>query len=389
MILPALLLLGQVIHRLPTTKPSASVIHVPRLIAAPRSFLKAPPGFKVSLYAGDLLHPRMMAAAPNGDLFVVETRIEKAGKQPFDLVIMSKGKKSVWADHLSYPFGVRLAFGHVYLANTDSIVRWPYHPGDLTPSGPAETILSGIPSHGYRNHWTRNIIFSPDLKRLYLTIGSKENEDVEDPGRAIIKVFDLDDAGRIVGSGRVLANGMRNPVGLDFNPVTHRLWANVIERDYMGDDLAPDFTTSVIDGGFYGWPWYFAGANVDERVPANPALKSRVLIPDILLQAHCSPIDLKFYTGKMFPPRYRNDLFISLHGSQNRSRMNGYMVIRVHMDAGGHATRQWEPFIRGWLPKGSNKEIYGRPAGMAILGDGSLLICDDWGGKIWRVSYRQ
>lgn len=371
-------------------KPLAtkSVINVPKLVPSPASFLHVPPGFKVDLYVDGLRHPRMMAVSENGDLFVVETRIEVREKnQPNRVTVLWKSAGSnkpdhrkIYADKLNLPFGIQFGFGFLYVANTGSVVRWPYKSGDhVAPSEP-ETVLDGIPQDGYRNHWTRNIRFSPDFKTLFLTIGSEQNVAAEGERRAVIESYSLDSGGRITGGKRIVANGMRNPIGLDFNPVSGALWANVAERDYLGDELVPDYLTEVKSGGFYGWPYYYIGPHLDPRMVEMPRLKGRIVVPDVLFPAHTTPIDVKFCRGDW----YRGDAIVALHGSQNRSQLMGYKVVRVRFK-GGKATGKFEDFVTGWLPKGSNKKIYGRPAGLAFLADGSLLIADDWGGRIWRV----
>lgn len=395
MILPLALLLSHQQNMPQVPKGGPSVIRVPTLKPAPKSFLKAPKGFKVSLYADNLRNPRMMAAAPNGDVFVVETRIEKAIKNmPHQVHVLGKmgsdGKAKdlgVWSDQLNYPFGIRFAFGCLYVANTGSIVRWNYKLGQTRPKEKAETVLSGIPDLGYRNHWTRNILFSHDFKHLFLTIGSEKNLAEEGPRRAAIERYNLDEGGQIIGKGTLFANGLRNPIGLATNPRNNELWTAVNERDYQGDDLVPDFATSVKEGGFYGWPYYYIGGHRDTRMPNKPALKDKVLVPSVLFTAHTAPIDLTFASSTMFPPEYNGDLYVTQHGSQNRSKMVGYKIVRIRMDAKGKPTGKVEDFVTGWLPPGSNKEIYGRPAGLCFLPDGSMLVADDWAGKIWRISH--
>lgn len=379
----------------PLPKPYAtkSVIRVPKLFPAPSNFLRAPRGFRVSLYADGLVHPRMMAVAPNGDVFVVETRIELKGKQPHRVVVLSDPgrlrratERSVYSEDVSMPFGIAFAFGHLYVANTGSIVRWPYRVGDRQAPSSPETVLAGIPQDGYRNHWTRNIRFSPDRRTLFLTIGSELNVAEEGPRRAVIEAYDVQTDGRLDGSSRQrFAFGMRNPIGLDINPVSGALWANVAERDYLGDDLVPDYLTSVKRSGFYGWPNYYMGRFHDPRMPVRPALRNRSIAPDVPFLAHSTPIDVRFCVSRSFPSGFRGDAFVTLHGSQNRSKLDGYKVVRVRF-RNGRPTGEIDDFVVGWLPKGSNRKIYGRPAGLAFLPDGSLLVADDWGGRIWRVA---
>ena len=375
--------------KLPAPYASKSVINVPKLVSAPKSFLQVPKGFKVDLYADGLKHPRMMAVAPNGDVFVVETRIEvKEKNQPNRVTALwsSNGsgkpdRRQIFADGLNLPFGIQFGFGNLYVANTGSVVRWPYKLGDHRATGKPETILAGIPEDGYRNHWTRNIRFSPDMRALYLTIGSEQNVAAEGERRAVIESYRLDATGHIVGEKNIVASGMRNPIGLDFHPMTGALWANVAERDYLGDELVPDYLTEVKKGGFYGWPYFYIGLNLDPRMENIPRLRGQVLVPDVLFPAHTTPIDIKFCRGAW----YHGDAIVALHGTQNRKKLAGYKLVRVRF-VNGKATGKFEDFVTGWLPNGSNKQIFGRPAGLAFLSDGSLLIADDWGGRIWRVS---
>lgn len=387
MILPLLYLMMREV--LP--EPSKSVILVPKLVPFSSPFLNLPAGYRAEVFADGLKAIRMIAVAPNDDVFVVQTRIEvKDAHLPHQIQVLWDSDKDgradgrqLWSDKLNMPFGIQFAYGHLYVANTGSIVRWPYKDGQREPESPPETVLDGIPQNGYRNHWTRNILVDEPANLLYLTIGSEENVAIESERRAVIEQYDLDSSGTIVGDRKLFASGMRNPVGLALNPKTHKLYANVIERDCMGDDLPPDFTTSISEGDNYGWPYYYIGHHRDPRIKQEPPTH-RIRIPDFILDAHVSPIDIKFVESPMFP-ELAGDALVTLHGTQNRSRLNGYSIIRLKFDKEGRPTGEWETFISGWLPSHSNKEIYGRPAGMAFLHDGSLLIADDWGGKIWRV----
>lgn len=371
---------------------SKSVIKVPVLVEAPKSFLKAPNGYKVTLFADDLKQVRMMAVAPNGDVFAVQTRIEKKGAtHPHQVTVVWDSDRDgfadqheIWSDHLDLPFGIQFGYGHVYVANTGSVVRWPYKLGQRAALDAPETVISGIPDLGYRNHWTRNIYIDGVRKLLYLTIGSKENVAVEPGNRGVIQKFNMDDKGLVVGKHSTLASGMRNPIGLDLNPFTRDLYANVVERDYLGDHMPDDFTTKVVPGGFYGWPYFYDVKKVDRRVPRRPDLEKKVLRPTFLLDAHSSPIDIKFAKGGAMSA-FNGDAFVALHGSQNRSVLNGYKVVRLRFKD-GRPTGESVDFVTGWKPSKDGVKIYGRPAGLAIMPDGSLLIADDWGGKIWRVS---
>lgn len=373
--------------------PSKSVILVPKIVASTGSFLNVPDGYQVNLFADGLKAVRMISVAPNDDVFVVQTRIEvKDPHLPHQVTVLwdedkdgvAEGRQ-LWSDKLSMPFGIQFAYNHLYVANTGSIVRWTYKSGQRQPDEESQTVLDGIPQKGYRNHWTRNILFDEPKNELYLTIGSELNVAVEGERRAVIEKYKVSSDGLIQGEKERFAGGMRNPVGIALNPKTGTLFANVIERDYLGDEVPPDFTTSIHKDDHYGWPYYYLGSHRDPRIKVGPPKGLKVRLPDFRLAAHCSPIDIKFVESPMFP-ELAGDALVSLHGSQNRSKLNGYSIVRLKFSPDGLPTGQYEDFITGWLPKGSNKQIFGRPAGMAFMHDGSLLIADDWGGRIWRVS---
>ncbi|WP_309718854.1 PASTA domain-containing protein [Armatimonas sp.] len=361
------------------TKRGKSVIRLPRQVESPPTdFLKG--ASEVTLVAEGLEHPRWLTVAENGDIFVVESRLEvKKKKQPNRVTVLrdtdgdgKSDQRRVYADALYLPFGIAFHKDFLYVANTGSVVRWPYKSGDLVASQPAETVISDIPEIGMRQHWTRNLAFSPDGKWLYVTIGSKENADIEEPERGTIVRYALDETGKPIGKLAIFASGLRNPIGLAFHPKTNALWAVVSERDYLGDELVPDFLTEVKEGGFYGWPYYYLGPHHDPRLPERPDLKKRTLIPDVLIPAHSAPLGLVFDKD--------GSAYVALHGSQNRSRFTGYKIIKV--PAG---TKKPEDFITGWLKNADDNAVNGRPAGLAWDKDGSLLITDDWAGRIWRV----
>ena len=298
-----------------------------------------------------------------------------------------------FATGLNRPFGI--AFyppgpnpTHVYIGNTDSIVRFEYYRADLKASAPAETIVASLPGGGELKgggHWTRDIAFSPDGKKMYVGIGSFTN--VDDPAtnpkeknRATILEFNPDGSGQ-----RVYATGVRNAVGLAIQPQTGQLWASVNERDGLGDNLVPDYITHIQDGGFYGWPWFYMGGQQDPRHKGkHPELKDKVITPDVLIQPHSASLQMVFYTGNQFPPEHRNSIFAAQHGSWNRSVRTGYKVIRVPLK-GGKATGEYEDFVTGFV--NSEGEVWGRPVGVAVALDGSLFVSDDGGNAIWRVRY--
>jgi glucose/arabinose dehydrogenase len=374
----------------PYDTPSAN--NHPRVVNRPEgAWPKAPEGFEVTEFATQLEQPRVIVRAPNGDLFVAESRANRIrvlrdadgdGKPEVN---------EVFATGLNRPFGI--AFHpvgsepkHVYVANTDSVVRFPYKGGDTKASGGAETIINNIPSGnegvGGGGHWTRDLEFSPDGRTLYVSVGSRSNvdDDNRETRRAMILAFDPDGKNE-----RIFAYGIRNPVGLATHPRTGQLWTSVNERDGLGDNLVPDYITHVEEGGFYGWPWYYLGPNQDPNHEGkHPELKNKVIVPDVILQSHMASLDLTFYDGDAFPQGYHQDGFAAEHGSWNRARRVGYKVIRVPMKE-GKATGEYEDFLVGFVTKDGN--VWGRPVGVAVAADGALMVTDDGSGTVWRVAY--
>lgn len=344
-----------------------------------------PPGFEVKLWAKGLENPRLVTLAPNGDVLVVESipnRIRLLRDADGD------GKPelmTMFADNLKQPFG--MAFyppgenpKYLYVANTDSVVRFPYRRGDTHVSGTGEVVVKDLPGGGYNQHWTRDVIFSPDGKKMYITVGSQTNVGEEEEKRAAILEYNPDGTGY-----RVYASGLRNPVGVAWNPITKRLWSTCNERDGLGDGLVPDFVTEVKEGAFYGWPWYYMGKHHDPRMPEQPALRERMIDPDVLFEAHVAALGLLFYTGNQFPEKYRNCAYVAHHGSWNRANRTGYAIVRIALDTKGKPTGGYEDFVSGWaLPDG---RVWGRPVGLVVLQDGSMLITDDGAGRVWRVHY--
>ncbi|HZP82969.1 MAG TPA: sorbosone dehydrogenase family protein [Chthonomonadaceae bacterium] len=365
----------------PYATPSAN--NEPRVVARPAgASLKVPAGFQVAEFAAGLDNPRWLAIAPNGDVFCVEsgpgrvTVLRDAdgdGKAEF---------RQTFATGLTLPFGIAFWKNYLYVANTNSVVRFPYQVGQTEARGGPEVVVPDIPGRGYRQHWTRDLIFNPAGTKMYLSVGSEHNVAEEEPRRAAILEFNPDGSGE-----RIFASGIRNAVGKAFNPVTGQLWTTCNERDGLGDDLVPDYVTSVKEGGFYGWPYYYIGPHHDPRMPAKPELKARVIVPDVLLQSHVAALGMVFYTGKQFPEEYRNDAFVALHGSWNRRERVGYSVIRIRFQ-NGKPVGGYEDFLTGWMLGPRDPRVWGRPVGLAVAKDGSLLVVDDGAGKIWRVSYR-
>jgi glucose/arabinose dehydrogenase len=263
-------------------------------------------------------------------------------------------------------------------------VRFKYKAGQTKAEGAPEKIAT-LPGEGYREHWTRTVIFSPDRKKMYVSVGSKSNVDVEpDPMRATISEYNPDGTGH-----RIYASGVRNAIGMAFYPGTRTLWAAVQERDIIGDDLVPDFVTSIKEGGFYGWPFAYIGQNEDPRRKGERAdLVAKTIVPDVLIQAHSAVLGLLFYEGRMFPSEYRNDAFVALHGSWNRAKRTGYKIIRIRFK-NGKPVGGYDDFLTGWMLGEDKPEVWGRPVGLLVLKDGSMLITDDGANKIWRVTYRK
>ena len=371
---------------LPAPFASESASNGPKIVARPENAkLQVPEGFKVELFATGLNNPRLMRVAPNGDIFLAET---SAGNIKVFRGMTADGKPQqvqLFASGLNIPFGIAFyPLGPnpqwVYVANMDSVVRFAYHNGDLTASGPPQH-LADLPSGGH--HRSRDIQFSPDGKKMFVSVGSQENVDDSpaEKNRADILEYNLDGSGL-----RVYASGLRNAVGIAVNPKTGELWASVNERDGLGNDLVPDYITHVQDGGFYGWPWFYMGGHQDPRLPGtHPELKDKVITPDVILQPHNASLQMIFYDGKQFPVEYQGDIFACEHGSWNRSPRAGYEVIRVPLHQTGHATGEYEDFLTGFVV--DDESVWGRPVGVTPVPDGSLLVSDDGSGSIWRISY--
>lgn len=370
---------------LPKPFATKSALNNPKVTEPPAGAgLNVPAGFKVDVFAeGDFQNPRWIIEGPNGDLFLSDnkansvTLLRDANK---DGRIDNKTERFVFLTGLNQPFGTAIRDGYFYVANTDSVVRYKFTPGQMKPEGEGQKIID-LPGNGYRQHWTRNILFGKDGK-LYVSVGSEANVAEEEPRRAAISQYNADGSG-----GRIFASGIRNPIGLAWNPVTGELWTAVNERDGLGDDLVPDYATSVKDGGFYGWPYSYIGKNIDPRMEGKRAdLVAKTIVPDVLFEAHCAALGLVFNTGQMFPAEYKNDAFVAMHGSWNRARRTGYKVVRIPFE-NGKPEGGYEDFLTGWVPDAEGKDVWGRPVGLLTIRDGSLLVVDDGGRKIWRIRY--
>lgn len=378
---------------LPPPNEEESVVNPPSRIDRPAGVSpKVPSGFTVTELATGLVQPRVVKVAPNGDVFVVESGADRV--QVFrDADGDGKPEShSTYVEDLNRPFGLAFyptgtdAPTHVYIANTDSVVRFPYEPGDMEARGPAEPLVTDIPSGrealGGGGHWTRDIEFSKDNQRMFVSVGSRSNvNDGEDEHRrACILAFTPDGQNETI-----YASGIRNPVGLAIEPSTGALWTSVNERDELGDNLVPDYVTHVEEGGFYGWPWYYLGPHQDPRhAGKHPELRDKVIVPDVLLQSHSASLDLCFYTGQQFPDDYRGHIFAALHGSWNRSRRTGYKVVRIPVE-NGKAVGYYEDFMTGFVAQSG--DVWGRPVGVAVAKDGALLVTDDQSNTVWRVAY--
>jgi len=363
------------------------------MIARPKdAWPQAPTGFKVELYATDLGNPRLLRTAPNGDLFLADS---DGGKILVFRGVTGDGKArqtGVFATGLSQPFGI--AFfppgpnpKWMYVGNTDSVVRFPYQNGDLKSRGAAEK-LADIPGGGRLRgggHWTRDIVFSKDGTRMLVSVGSHSNVDDSDTHP---EEYHRADVLQFTPEGKfekVYAWGIRNCVGEAINPITGALWCSTNERDALGDNLVPDYITHVEEGGFYGWPWYYMGGHQDPRhAGKHPELKSKVLVPDVLLQPHFASLEMLFYDGWQFPAEYKGDVFAAEHGSWNRQKRAGYEVIRAPLE-NGKATGEYEDFLTGFVT--ADGRVWGRPVGVAVAQDGSLFVSDDGSKSIWHVIY--
>ncbi len=332
-----------------------------------------PPGFQATLLLSGLEGPRTLRTAPNGDVFLAETG---GGR-----VRVLRGKETaVFADDLEAPFGIAFwppgpAPRFVYVAETERVVRYPYTPGALRAAGPAQVVVDGIPSGG---HSTRDVAFSPDGRRMFVSVGSASNvSDQGEEGRAEVREYDPEGRG-----GRPFATGLRNCVGLAMQG-DGTLWCAVNERDGLGDNLPPDYVTRVQPAAFYGWPWFYIGANPDPRHPGKrPELASRVAVPDVLIQPHSAPLSLTIYPADGAWAEYRGDLFVALHGSWNRSTVTGYKVVRIPV-RDGKPTGEYEDFATGFV---TGEKAWGRPVGVTVAPDGSLLVSEDANGTVWRIA---
>jgi glucose/arabinose dehydrogenase len=349
----------------------------------------APEGFVVTKFADKLNNPRWFYVTPNGDILVSQSKTNK-NTSPNNIILLRDTDKDgdvdvreTFMSGLKQPLGMLVLNNWLYVGQTDGIYRYPYTPGQLQVTDPGQKLVDLTPG-GYNNHWTRNIITNKDGSKIYIATGSGsnvgENGMASEHRRACILEINPDGTGE-----RMFADGIRNPVGMDWEPVTGALWTAVNERDHLGDDLVPDYVTSVKDGGFYGWPYAYFGPNEDPRMKGQrPDLVAKTLIPDVPVGAHTASLGLTFYTKKAFPQKYQGGAFVGQHGSWNRSVFSGYKVIFIPFNNGKPGKP--EDFLTGFIADESKNEVYGRPVGVTVLADGSLLVADDAANTIWKVS---
>ncbi len=389
--------------------PGPSVFRLPQLIPWPAGQMPtAPAGFRVERFATGLDNPRGLLALPNGDVLVAQARTESMqgmppevvaslarqgvfGRSPNNILLLRKTPAGVERHellaNLNQPFGMQLLGRHLYVATTDALLRFPFKPGQIRITVPAE-LIAELPAGPYNNHWTRNLLATRDGSELLVAVGAGTNvneEGVDPPDRGAIWSLRPDGTGK-----RLLATGLRNPVGLAFEPVTGALWTTVNERDGLGEDVPPDYLTEVVDGAFYGWPYVYFGTYVDPvQQRLNPAAvataRQTARVPDLALGAHSVPLGLVFYAGSAFPERYRGGAFVARRGGGSRTRVLGFDVLFVPF-AGGRPAGPPEPFLTGFLPDPAVPRVHGRPVGLALLPDGSLLVADDAGNTVWRVA---
>jgi len=390
---------------------TSSASNAPGGVAMPDGALpKVPDGFKVEMVASGIANPRAIRFAPNGDLFVANSEDGSVLVYRFDDQGDAKpAEESTFATGLMQPYGIAFYPADkpewVYVAESDGLKRFPYKAGDLKASGEPETLFDNInPDH----HWTRDVVFSEDGKTMYYSVGSGSNVGLDstmkptpasgtvdewvkshplgvawgdEDRRAAVLAYDPDGKNE-----RYLATGLRNCAGMTLQPQTGQVWCVVNERDELGDNVPFDYATSVKDGAFYGWPWFYIGDNADPRWAETPRddLKGHVTVPDVLFQSHSAPLNITFYNSDAWGADYKGDAFVALHGSWNRGTRTGYKVVKLDFDAAGKATGEYEDFMTGFVIDAAN--VWGRPVGVAVSPKGDLFVSEDGNGTIWKIS---
>lgn len=348
---------------------------------------KAPEGFTVTKFADGFKNPRWTYISPNNDIFVVESNTFMSANRI--TVFRDKDKdgvfetREIFKEGLNMPFGMLVLKNYFYIANTDGLYRFPYNEGDLKLKGNGEKILE-LPAGGYNNHWTRNLLAKADGSKIYVSVGSGSNNAEHgmetEVRRANILEINPDGTGE-----KIYASGLRNPVGMDWNPANNELWTAVNERDDLGDELVPDYITSVKQGGFYGWPYSYFGQIQDPRMKGKGKdLAAKAIVPDVPVEAHTASLGLAFYDKDAFPATYKNGVFVGQHGSWNRSKLSGYKVLFVPFKDGKPSGKP-QDFLTGFIADEKKAQVYGRPVAVTVMNDGSLLVNDDSGNTIWQV----
>jgi glucose/arabinose dehydrogenase len=403
---------GVVRHFTPDAMPkpytTLPALRAPSVVPRPAgATLHVPPGFEVEQFATGLAGPRTLRVAPNGDVFVAESRAGRVRILRVPPGAAVRPQSYVFADGLANPFGI--AFWppgpnprFVYVAETNQVVRFPYQPGQLRARDKAEIVVPHLPTGG---HWTRDLVFSPDGHSIFVSVGSATNAGTSMPARDAASARAWDSANGIGaawgneqdradvqefdpdgGNRRIYATGLRNCTAEAVSPATGALWCVVNERDGLGDNLPPDYATSVRQGAFYGWPWYYIGDHEDPRLKGQRTdLAGHVTLPDVLFQPHSAPLGITFYDGDQFPSEYRGDAFVTFRGSWNRAQRTGYKVVRLRF-AHGKPTGEYQDFLTGFVA--SDEAVWARPVSVTVAQDGSLLVSEDGNGTIWRIAYK-
>ena len=368
---------------MPAPYATPAVSNGPRIVRRADTLLpEVPTGFKSNAFATGLSNARWLAVAPNGDVFVAESNYGKITLLRDEAGGGRATLKTTFASGFDGPHGMVFHGGYLYIADVRRVWRIPYRDGETKAGAPPEPVTAEGSLGGASGHWTRNIVFGPDGAHFYVSIGSYSNIGEDPAPRATIQEFDADGKEQ-----RTFASGLRNPVGIAFYPGSNELFTVVNERDGLGDELPGDFLTHVTRGGFYGWPYAYIGPHPQPGyAEKRPDLVKRTIVPDLLFRPHSAPLGLVFYTGGQFPQHFQGDAFVALHGSWNAAKPRGYMVVHVPFKE-GRPSGGYESFVTGFWTAGSDRaEVWGRPVGLAVAKDGSLLIADDAIHSVWSVS---